>query len=303
MKVLIIYHPDADGITAAAIVRHALRQRYADVQFECIRHGYLCEDRRLQELRPDGHTQIYAVDISFCPETTRHLQRAFGSDFVWIDHHISALEAWRDTGWEHPAGIRDTAHSAAWLTWHHLFDAPAPLAVTWADKYDLWQQDAEWETRTCPWQLVVTCRFSTPERYDLRVFSDERLLETYLRRYGQPMFAYEQHLRRREAGAVQPVVLSLDGHSYRLLFLNSSLRDSQTLAAWHRRHPEINVDGYLVGQHVPPLRWKLSLYTANGSGINAARIAQRFGGGGHASAAGFTLSLSDFEKHIKTFQK
>lgn len=303
MKVLIFYHPDADGITAAAIVRHALRQRHTDVRFEYIRHGYLGEDRRLRELHPDGHTQIWAVDISFRPETTRRLQRAFGPDFVWIDHHISALEAWRATGWEHPAGIRDTAHSAAWLTWHHLFAVPAPLVVTWTDKYDLWQQDAEWETRTCPWQLVVTCRFSTPERYDLRVFSDDRLLETYLRRYGRPMFAYEQHLRSREAGAVQPVVLSLDGHSYRLLFLNSSLRDSQTLAAWHRRHPEINVDGYLVGQLVPSLRWKLSLYTANGSGINAARIAQRFGGGGHASAAGFTLSLSDFEKHIKTFQK
>ena len=177
------------------------------------------------------------------------------------------------------------------------------FAVTWADKYDLWQQDAEWETRTCPWQMVVTCRFSTPERYDLRVFSDERLHETYLRRYGRPMFAYEQQLRRRETGAVQPVILSFDGRSYRLLFLNSSLRDSQTLAAWHRRHPEINIDGYLVGQLVPPLRWKLSLYTANGSGINAARIAQRFGGGGHASAAGFTLSPTDFEKHIKTFQK
>lgn len=303
MKVLIFYHPDADGITAAAIVRHALQQRYADVRFEYIRHGYLCEDRRLLELHPDGHTQIWAVDISFRPETTRRLQCAFGSDFVWIDHHISALEAWRDTGWEHPTGIRDTAHSAAWLTWRHLFAAPAPLAVTWADKYDLWQQDAEWETRTCPWQLVVTCRFSTPERYDLRVFSNERLLETYLRRYGRPMFAYEQQLRRRETGAVQPVILSLDGRSYRLLFLNSSLRDSQTPAAWHRLHPEVEADGYLVGQLVPPLRWKLSLYTANESGINAARIAQRFGGGGHASAAGFTLSLSDFEKHIKTFQK
>lgn len=130
--------------------------------------------------------------------SARRLQCAFGPDFVWIDHHISALEAWRDTGWEDPAGFRDTAHSAAWLSWHHLFAAPAPLAVTWVDKYDLWQQDAEWKTRTCPWQLIVTRRFSTPERYDLRVFSDERLLETYLRRYGQPMFAYEQQLRSRE---------------------------------------------------------------------------------------------------------
>ncbi len=303
MKVLIFYHPDADGITAAAIVRHTLQQRYAGVRFEYIRHGYLCEDRRLLELHSDGHTQIWAVDISFRLETTRRLQCAFGSDFVWIDHHISALEAWRATGWTNPAGIRDSAHSAAWLTWHHLFAAPAPLAVTWADKYDQWQQDAEWKTRTCPWQLVVTRRFSTPERFDLRVFSDERLLETYLRRYGRPMFAYEQHLRSREAGAMQTVILSLDGKDYRLLFLNSSLRDSQTLAAWHRLHPEVEADGYLVGQLVPPLHWKLSLYTAAGSGINAARIARRFGGGGHASAAGFTLSLSDFEKYIKTFQK
>ncbi|MCD8274629.1 MAG: DHH family phosphoesterase, partial [Alistipes sp.] len=290
MKVLIFYHPDADGITAAAIVRHALQQRYASVRFEFIRQGYLYEDRRLQKLRPDSHTQIYVVDISFRPETTRRLQQAFGPDFIWIDHHLTALEAWRATGWEEPAGIRNTIHSAAWLTWHHLFTAPAPLAVTWADKYDLWQQDAEWETLTCPWQLVVTHRFSFPEYYDLRVFSDERLLNGYLRRYGQPMLAYEQQLRRREASAVQPVVLSLDDRSYRLLFLNSSLRDSQTLATWHRLHPEVEADGYLVGQLIPPMRWKLSLYTGDRAGIDAARIAQQFGGGGHASAAGFTLT-------------
>ncbi len=302
MKVYIFYHPDTDGITAAAIVWYAMLQQHSAARFEFIRHGYLYEDRRLQTLCPDGNTKIFAVDISFRPDTIRRLHRSFKSDFVWIDHHVSALETWSMTGWEEPAGIRDTAHSAAWLTWHYLFSDPAPLAVTWADKYDLWQQDAEWETRICPWQLIVALRFSKPERYDLRVLSDERLLHNYIRRYGLPMLAYERQLRSREASAVQQIAMQVNGHTYKFLFLNSSLRDSQTLAAWHRHHPEIEADGYLVGQLIPSMRWKLSLYAVDGSGIDAVRIAQQFEGGGHPSAAGFTLTNQEFETYINPIQ-
>lgn len=73
MTIYLFYHPDTDGITAAAIVRYAARDRWPDARFEYIRHGYLTEDKRLQTLKPDGDTKIFAVDISFHPETTRHL--------------------------------------------------------------------------------------------------------------------------------------------------------------------------------------------------------------------------------------
>lgn len=298
MTIYIFYHPDTDGITAAAIVRYAARNRWSDARFEYVRHGYLVEDKRLQTMMPDSDTRIFAVDISFCPATTLRLQRFFGERFVWIDHHASAIEQWAKTGYEEPAGIRDISHSAAWLTWHYFFDRQAPLAVGLADKYDLWQQDDAWETQTYPWQLVVSNQFSDPGHYDLRVLDDDALLHGYIRRYGEPMLAYERQFRRREEPSVQSVELQVNDKSYKLLFVNSSLRDSQTLAAWHRRHPESEADGYLVGQLVPPMRWKLSLYTAPGSMLDVAQVAAEFGGGGHRVAAGFTLSSTAFQKHI-----
>lgn len=298
MTIYIFYHPDTDGITAAAIVRYAARNLWPGARFEYIRHGYLTEDKRLQTLMPDNDTSLFAVDISFCPETTMRLQRLFGKRFVWIDHHVSAIERWAKSGYEEPAGIRDVSHSAAWLTWHYFFDRQAPLAIELADKYDLWQQDDRWDAQTHPWQLVVSNRFGDPRHYDLRVLDDDSLLQNYIQRYGAPMLAYEQSLRRREEPYVQRVELRTTDKIYKLLFINSSLRDSQTLALWHRRHPEIEADGYLVGQLVPPMRWKLSIYTT-GSTLDVSQIAATFGGGGHRSAAGFTLSSIEFNNHIK----
>ena len=298
MTIYIFYHPDTDGITAAATVRYAARDLWPGARFEYVRHGYLTEDKRLQTLIPDDNTRIFAVDISFCPATILRLQRLFGERFVWIDHHVSAIERWAATGHEEPAGIRDVSHSAAWLTWYYFFERQAPLAIELADKYDLWQRDDTWETQTYPWQLVVSNRFGDPRHYDLRVLDDNALLHGYIRHYGEPMLAYERQLRRREAPYVQRVGLRATDNIYKLLFINSSLRDSQTLAAWHRRHPEIEADGYLVGQFVPPMRWKLSLYTAPGSALDVAQIAVRFGGGGHRTAAGFALSSIEFNKHI-----
>jgi len=298
MTIYLFYHPDTDGITAAAIVRYAARDRWPDARFESIRHGYLAEDKRLQTLTPDGNTKIFAVDISFRPETTRRLQRLFGENFVWIDHHASAVDRWAAAGYEDPAGVRDTSRSAAWLTWHHLFDRPAPLAVELADKYDLWQQDDTWDTQTYPWQLVVMNLFGDPGHYDLRVLDDDALLHGYIRHYGEPMLAYERQLRRREEHTVQPVILQTKDKAYKILFINSSLRDSLTLSAWHRRHPEVKADGYLVGQLASPQQWKMSLYTAVGADLDAAQVAAAFGGGGHRSAAGFSLSAHEFTTHI-----
>ncbi len=298
MTIYIFYHPDTDGITAAAIVRYAARNLWPSARFKYVRHGYLTEDKRLQTLMPDNDTRIFAVDISFCLATTLHLQQLFGDQFVWIDHHVSAIERWAKTGYEEPAGIRGISHSAAWLTWYYFFDRQAPLAVELADKYDLWQRDDMWKIQTYPWQLVVSNRFGDPRHYDLRVLDDDSLLHGYIRRYGEPMLAYERSFRRREEQYVQRVELRATDRTYKLLFINSSLRDSQTLAAWHRRYPEIEADGYLVGQLVPHMRWKLSLYTAADSTLDAAQIAAKFGGGGHRTAAGFTLSSIEFDKHI-----
>ena len=219
MTIYIFYHPDTDGITAAATVRYAARDLWPGARFEYVRHGYLTEDKRLQTLIPDDDTRIFAVDISFCPATILRLQRLFGERFVWIDHHVSAIERWAATGHEEPAGIRDVSHSAAWLTWYYFFERQAPLAIELADKYDLWQRDDTWETQTYPWQLVVSNRFGDPRHYDLRVLDDNALLHGYIRHYGEPMLAYERQLRRREAPYVQRVGLRATDNIYKLLFI------------------------------------------------------------------------------------
>lgn len=71
-------------------------------------------------------------------------------------------------------------------------------------------------------------------------------------------------------------------------------RDSLTLSAWHRRHPELKADGYLVGQLASPQQWKMSLYTAVGSDLDTAQVAAAFGGGGHFQLYENIVQLASF---------
>lgn len=296
-KIFVYYHPDADGIMSAAIVKYALTLQGFLGEFAFLPFSYYSEPK-IDRLSPDWVEGVYVVDASLPPAKANHLREIFGGRFVWIDHHATAIERWQNSGFEQVAGIRSTQESATMLTWYYFFgeQAPIPLSVDYTNRYDMWRKDNDWDTITYPWQIVVMnfmCNFST---FDMSIFTNNAKMFDYIERYAKPVMIYEKRQQDFASGGVIKLLMQIGQERYSILFLNTRAQSSEVLLSYCKGHPTDSVDGFMVGALTDFNTWKMSLYSAPNSSINCKVIAERFGGGGHLNAAGFRIADAYFRR-------
>lgn len=143
MKTVCIYHSiDLDGWMSAAIVKHFYNQDlYSDGKLvntiDFIGYNY-------GDPTPDlsKYNKIIMCDISFLNDVMLSIHESKRlEDFVYIDHHDSAIKAMYDycskAGYTVPAGLRDTNYAACELTWKYFFpNETMPEIVRLLGRYD-----------------------------------------------------------------------------------------------------------------------------------------------------------------------
>ncbi|MBC2741566.1 MAG: hypothetical protein HGJ93_00575 [Desulfosarcina sp.] len=143
MKRIILYHNDADGRCAAAIAgRDAEGKGYDQVVYLVAEYGEELPDLSSYNLETPAD-DIWLVDFSYPLKTMVQLANFLGSSqFVWIDHHVSAIEQLADlekiTG--KLPGLRQTEHAACALTWYFCNPGEqSPWAVEYVADRDTWK--------------------------------------------------------------------------------------------------------------------------------------------------------------------
>lgn len=318
---LIIYHADClDGFAAA----WAAHRRLGDAaDFLPLHHGEAW-DQTLAAGR-----QLYILDFSFPPEQLRALARRARS-IVQLDHHASARDPWaavlqpgsddleeyQDP--ELPLTIRFAARqSGARLAWQHFHpDQPLPLLLQHIEDVDLWRfalpnsRAIQRSLRLQPFafadwdQLLDTATDRTAPAYQ-ELLTQGEAIEGFFRREIERLAASRlvgsARLRGEPADPLQ------------------ARRHGQVLLAGGERHWQIvdsvaiNCDALFASElgnelalrhQCPVLIWQL----ANDGNVRAslrsigacdvARIAGRYGGGGHCNAAGFRLPAQQFFSEV-----
>ena len=123
-----LHHNDADGRASAAIVRRALG---TDVTLYEMNYG----DPIPWEIITSTD-RVVIVDFSLPREDMLRITQR--NDFIWIDHHISAIEELSGIS-ESWAGIRDTREAACVLTWRYFFpNQPVPRPIVLIGDRDAW---------------------------------------------------------------------------------------------------------------------------------------------------------------------
>lgn len=156
MRTVCIYHRiDLDGWMSAAIVKHWWIQNHIQYFEE---GGILkVHNPQIESLEfigwnhydaiPDlsEYDKVIMCDISFPFKETSELVKRLGYNFIWIDHHISAIKEnecimWTNKIFTVPIkmrGLRDTKFAACELTWKFFFpDKPMPEIVRLLGRYD-----------------------------------------------------------------------------------------------------------------------------------------------------------------------
>ncbi|MCW8909427.1 MAG: DHHA1 domain-containing protein [Gammaproteobacteria bacterium] len=264
-----IYHGNCpDGFAAAWAVRHALGDA---VEFYKGVH---------QQPPPNvSGKDVLLVDFSYKKDVLIEMLKTAASITI-LDHHISAEKDLADLlSSGKIKGLFDMSKSGAMLAWEWFNPGvPAPMLIEHIQDRDLWQfklagtREVHSAVSSYPYDFEVWDSLMESTSYGLEVLKrDGKAIERRLQKDIQELIA--SGVRRMVIGGYDVPVLNAP--SAYVSDAGNIMSQGESFAACYWDHP----DGR-----------SFSLRSSE-SGVDVSEIARQYGGGGHAKAAGFTVSL------------
>lgn len=272
---LLVYHENCPDGFGAALVAHILTNDRVDgstVQYLPARYGSSALDT-------GGATEIVIADFSYHLETMLELHRRHPGKITLLDHHRTALE--RLAGKIPPNYTFDLHRSGARLVWDYWVGrlgkpaTPRPLLIDYIEDRDLWK-----------WQL--------PHSREVRAVLKSKPYELALwRGLTIPQLIKEGtealEAQRLETGRLADTarLVSLAGHQ--IPAVRTGDLTSEVGHELLRRFPEAPFSAAWHITDEGQEKWSLRSRPE----FDVSRIAQGFGGGGHAHAADFSRTDSE----------
>lgn len=258
------------------------------------------------------YDKVIMCDISFPKEHMEVLFTKLQENFIWCDHHISAIKDSETMFYHKAKGLRDTKFAACELTWQYFFpNEPMPEIVRLLGRYDCFghkQTDEE--------QKVLEFQYGARESitdvksaYDiLCITKDETLymggqyFDNYINQIydaGKAIYRYlctdakQAYKNGFTVKLVENVGMD-NGPIRKFICINKERFNPINFGI------DYNADGYdgAMCWHLGTDKMvNISFYNDNGQ-IDCSAIAKSFGGGGHKGAAGCRMTLEQFQKLI-----
>jgi oligoribonuclease NrnB/cAMP/cGMP phosphodiesterase (DHH superfamily) len=268
-SVLCLYHDDADGRCSAAIVRRFFG---SSVRLQAIDYG----DPVPWEII-EASDKVIIVDFSLPLEDMRRAQKT--SELVWIDHHKTALEGLSELN--DVAGMRSLEDAACVLTWRTFFpDQLVPKAVMYVGDRDIWRFAYD-ETAAFGEALIQEDTRPGNDKLWKPLLDDETSRVEEMIERGAVLYRARMLWIKHQ----------IDRYGFEVIF-----EGRHTLAINARGSGEMGAQirqlGYEIGycyveaEQNGELKTFVTLYSDR---VDVSEIARKFGGGGHAGAAGFSI--------------
>lgn len=264
---LVLYHADCDDGFGAAYA--AWRVLGDAATYQPIHH----DDTVSAELLTGRH--VYILDFSFRPEIIDEMA-AVAIHITLLDHHKSAAEQWQGLSPATNVTIRfDMTRSGAQMSWDHFHpDSSRPRLIEHVADRDLWR-----------FALPDTKAFCAGLSLHPKTFDDWQSLDVdAVIAQGRIIAAYQQNqIRWAAQGDLRQVTLL--GHTG--LAANVLSNTSEVGHEIALRSGTFALLFSIKGEQV-----MCSLRSVPPFDVSV--IAQHYGGGGHAQAAGFRMPIERF---------
>jgi len=265
------YHrADHDGKLSAAIVlrKHPQCKLIGVDYYDGVIPSLLCEDNE----------DVFVVDFSFEPFALM-VDLAKKTNLVWIDHHTSSFNKFKinESNLEKVTAIISQDDSAACeLTWMHLFpDMAMPPIVHLLGRYDAWDHS---DPDVVPFEYYMRSVNPTVEQLvNLMKMNDAEIKDCV--KLGMAISSY------LDSDAVKynnEYAFNLEFEGIKFLAINRAFLNSNFYVSRKDYH-QAGMSFVYSGN-----KWTFSLRSFDPD-VDVAKIAERFGGGGHKSAAGFAM--------------
>lgn len=322
-KIAVLRHADADGMGAAYAVWKALKDT-CELLFISVQYGQAPPVAELAEFNPD---KIFIVDFSYNAHTLNTLQIMYTKDITVIDHHKSALpelQAWLPEQSVNPGAgsyFFDLERSGCGLTWDlfHLDEewvpeehgsdtvqpsAPMPAILQYVQDRDLWKFELENSKEINAYIATMDDDFEQwdnfylPEAYDcgraiLKFRAkqvESRLKDVRMMQFISLRDEVVKHYELAHPYQFVPFTdLTAPIKSVQVPFVNAAENISELGEAMCDAYP----DAPFSVSYADRANGARSYSLRSNKGFDVSVVAKAFGGGGHKSAAGFTLRAPD----------
>ena len=262
----VFYHNDLDGKCAG----HIVGEYHTYVEIEEFTPKDFIEMNYGKEFPFDVISKgekVYIVDYHIKPEEMERLLE-ITEDIVWVDHHITAINQYKNFP-KKIKGIRETGRSGCVLTQQYLYPGrEVPQYILLVGDRDVWH-----------WVFgKKTKRFTDgSECYDLHPLSKNWDLASELSGFMEAGRFVGLYKAQRNKEYVEQFGYRTEFESHEAIVVNQGM---------------VGSDVFDDIEDLPPLQimyvdagdfFKISLRSTE---VNVAALAQKYGGGGHFSAAG-----------------
>lgn len=274
MSVKIFYHSsDPDGWCSAAIIKH----EYQTADLYPINYGEPFPWSQINKT-----DDIWMADFCLQPFEDMITLKKSCKSLTWIDHHISALNAYKESGIT-LNGLQANGRGACELVWKFVYpDTPIPRAVDLIASYDVWDHS---NPDTVPFIYGIrSFKDTSPTNallWNTILFFREKSnwkIEAIINR-GAVVLDY---IYSENADYVQAYSFETEIDGYRVIACNRGIAGKKLFdAVWD----DSKYDIACTFCRLPSKKWTVSLYSDKPN-VDVSKIAVKYGGGGHAGASG-----------------
>jgi oligoribonuclease NrnB/cAMP/cGMP phosphodiesterase (DHH superfamily) len=285
-KVTIFYHNDCDGHASGAILQRHLQEKNP-IMIE-INYG---EDFPWDLI--DSETEVWMADFSLEPWSDMIRLNNSCKEFVWIDHHKTAMESYqkgREEGNPLILGYRVDGTAACKLCWDYCNpETPEPMGIFLANVYDVWKwHDVE---GAIEFQYGTRLFETDPATEEGQDFWDKQIrfpTTSYkeIVKQGKLLMDYQD---RSAAKFMKKAAFETIFEGYKCIAVNRKGNSRQFNSVWDPNKYDFMLTFAWINN-----QWNVSLYGEDKK-VDLGAIAKKYGGGGHFGAAGFNIDSLPFD--------
>ena len=274
------YHNDLDGKCSAALVYNEMKNKFSrEVELCPVNYG---------EAFPWGSIgdgeDVWMVDFSLQPFSDM-IKLSNVAKLTWIDHHKTAIEAYTQSKTT-IRGIQRNGIGACQLVFDYIHpNIAVPDAVRLLAEYDVWNHK---DPRCLPFQYGMRLRDLSPEDNRWAIIfaapADSAAITDTVAT-GDTILNFIKQDNRVRAGAA---CFDLNFEGLHFLAANQGPCNSQLFDSLIKPEHDAVLAFYWARD-----KWRVSMYTSK-EGVDVSPIAKKYGGGGHAGAAGFQCTELPF---------
>lgn len=263
MKPLVIYHKGCiDGFCAAWVCRKA----FPDAEFHAASYG------SEPPLHKAKGRPVLLVDFTYRRQQLQELLSA-ANGLTILDHHASAQKRLKDF----PGTVFDMERSGAGLAFDELVKGPRPPIVDYVEDRDLWRHALPDTREINAYISTIPFEFEAWDK-EQRNWKIQRIVAQGSRVQKK----VEQFVREVAKNAIR-----VKFQGYEVPLVNAPQVNISELVG-HLSHGEPFAMGWWQQRH--GFSYSLRVDKAS-SDVNVAELAEKYGGGGHPTSAGFQVRL------------